>query len=190
MVAFARQRFTFGEYVELEETSVVRHEFLDGQVWAMAGGSPEHAAVAANVVALLHSHLRGRPCRVYTSDLRVRVAATGLGTYPDVTVICGRVESDSADPRQRTALNPQVLVEVLSPSTEDYDRGEKLAHYKRIPSLREVVLIAHDERRVELWSRVDDAWTLDVARGDASIVVPSLGCTLELAEVYRDPLAS
>lgn len=189
MVAFARQRFTFGEYAELEETSTVRHEFLDGQVWAMAGGSPEHAAIAANVVALLHGQLRGRPCRVYTSDLRVRVAETGLGTYPDVTVICGRVETDAADPRQRTALNPQVVVEVLSPCTEDYDRGEKLAHYKRIPSLQEVVLIAHDEPRLEIWRRTAEGWTVDVARGVASPVLASLGCALDLVEVYRDPLS-
>ncbi len=188
MVAFARQRFTFGEYAELEETSTVRHEFLDGHVWAMAGGSPEHAAIAANVVALLHAQLRGKPCRVYTSDLRVRVSETGLGTYPDVTVICGRIETDAADPRHKTALNPQVIVEVLSPSTEDYDRGEKLAHYKRIASLREVVLVAYDEPRLEIWRRTSDGWTVDVARGDAAVALPSLGCTLPLAEVYRDPL--
>jgi len=94
MGQLAHHRFAFGEYLELEEQALLKHEFLDGQVWAMAGGSPEHAALAANVTALLVAALQGKPCRVYSSDLRVRVQATGLATYPDVTVICGRLVSD------------------------------------------------------------------------------------------------
>jgi Uma2 family endonuclease len=190
VILAARQRFTFAEYVSLEEISRVKHEFLDGHVWAMAGGSPEHAAVAVNIVALLHAQLRDRPCRVYTSDLRIRVRETGLGTYPDVTVICGRVELDPEDPKQHTATNPKLIVEVLSPSTEDYDRGEKLAHYKRIPSLEEVVLVAHEERRLELWRREGNVWTAEIARGDAAPMLRALECRLPLAEVYRNPIPS
>jgi Uma2 family endonuclease len=190
MVAPVRQLFSFEEYLALEEIAAVKHEFLGGHVWAMAGGTPAHAAIAANVIALLSAQLRDRPCRVFTSDLRIRVLATGLGTYPDVTVVCGQLETDPADPRGNTVTNPLVLVEVLSPSTDEYDRGEKLAHYQRIPSLAEVVLIAHDERRLEIWRREGDHWTLDVFRAGARARLASLGADLDVAEVYRDPLAS
>ncbi|HVK74235.1 MAG TPA: Uma2 family endonuclease, partial [Kofleriaceae bacterium] len=169
--------------------AAVRHEFLAGNVWAMAGGSPEHAAIAANVIALLAAQLRDRRCRVFTADLRIRVTATGLGTYPDVTVVCGQLARDPDDPRGNTVVNPTLLVEVLSPSTEDYDRGEKLAHYKRIDSLAEVILVAHDEPRLEIWRRQGDHWTLDVVHGDATAHLTSLDVELSVADVYRDPLA-
>lgn len=190
MVAPVRQLFSFEEYLALEEIAAVKHEFLGGHVWAMAGGTPAHAAIAANVIALLSAQLRGRPCRVFTSDLRIRVLATGLGTYPDVTLVCGQLETDPADRRGNTVTNPLVLVEVLSPSTEEYDRGEKLAHYQRIPSLAEVVLIAHDERRLEVWRREGGHWTLDVFRPGEGARLASLGGELAVDEVYRDPLAS
>jgi Uma2 family endonuclease len=187
----ARQPYTFAEYVELEETSPVKHEFLDGEVWAKAGGSPDHAAVAGNVVRLLGQALLGRRCRVFTSDLRVRVASTGLGTYPDASVICDRIELDPGDRKGHTALNPIVLLEVLSPSTEAYDRGEKLANYKLIDSLREVLLVAHDERRVDLWRRVDGGWTQLTFRGDDSVELEGLGgIKLAIDGIYFDPLAT
>lgn len=185
----ARQRFSFEDYLVLEEASPVKHEFLDGHVWAMAGGSPEHGAIAANVIAMLGAALRDRPCRVFTSDVRVRVTATGLATYPDVSVVCGQLETDPADAKGHTVVNPVVVVEVLSPSTEDYDRGEKVAHYKQVASLREIVLVAHDEPRIELWRRDGDHWILEVVRGEGAAVLPSLGCELALADVYRNPLA-
>jgi len=119
---------TFAEYVALEKMSTVRHEYLDGAVWAMAGGSPEHAGIAGNVVALLSTQLREQPCRVFGSALKGRVVATGLGTYPDVSVVCGHLELDPDDTKGHTVTNPRLVVEVLSPSTEEYDRGEKLAH--------------------------------------------------------------
>jgi Uma2 family endonuclease len=185
----ARQPFTFEGYVDLEETSPVKHEFLDGQVWAMAGGSPEHAAIAGNVIRLLGQALLGKRCRVLTSDLRIRVQKTGLGTYPDASVICGAVELDPDDPKGHTATNPTLLVEVLSPSTEDYDRGEKLAHYKRIASLQELVLVAHDERRVDLWRRVGERWTqLTFHAGDA-MALASLDVSVPVDAIYFDPLA-
>lgn len=189
MGQLARSRFTFPEYVELEETSSIRHEYLDGVVYAMAGGSPDHAAVAANVIRLLGNALEGRRCRVYIADLRVRVVETGLGTYPDASVICDRFEADPEDPRGHTAINPTVLVEVLSPSTEDYDRGEKLDHYRRIPSVREVLLVAHDARRVELWRRGPGGWTHASFEHDEDVTLESLGCVISVADVYRDPLA-
>jgi len=139
-VAAIRRHYTYREYIRLADEANVKLEFVAGELYAMAGGTPEHAALAANVSALLLLQLRGRRCRVHSSDLRVRVRATGLTTYPDVSVVCGEVEVDPED--ASTALNPTVLVEILSPSTEDYDRGDRLDHYKQLASLREVVLVA------------------------------------------------
>lgn len=188
MTLAARQLYTFGEYVELEEMSPVKHEFLDGAVWAMAGGTLDLAAIAANVIGMLRARLRGRRCRVFTSDLRVRVEATGLGTYPDASVICDSIQLDPGDPKGHTVVNPTVLVEVLSPSTEVYDRGEKREHYQRIPSVREIVLVAHDARRIELWRRDGDTWLEHVVEtGDLHLA--SLDCHLPLDEIYEDPLA-
>jgi Uma2 family endonuclease len=189
VTGLARQHFTFDDYVALEDASPVKHEFLAGQVWAMTGGSPEHAAVAGAVIRLLGQALLGQRCRVFTSDLRVRVATTGLGTYPDASVICGSVKLDPEDRKRHTAINPTVLIEVLSPTTEDYDRGEKLTHYNRIASLREVMLVAHDERRVDLWRRVGDHWTQLTFRPGEAVVLESLGCTLGIDDIYFDPLA-
>jgi Uma2 family endonuclease len=186
----ARSVFTFSEYVDLEVDSRIKHEFLDGVVYARAGASPEHAAVTANVVGLLRSGLQGKRCRVFSSDLRIRVEKTGLGTYPDASVICDRVALDPGDPKGHTALNPTLLAEVLSPSTEDYDRGEKLSHYKRIESLREVMLVAHDEQRVDLWRRSGRGWTQLTFHADQSVILESAGCSLSLSEIYSDPLAS
>jgi Uma2 family endonuclease len=185
----ARQRYTFDEYIELEAASPsVKHEFLDGAVWAMAGGTPDHAAIAANVIGLLRERLRGQRCRVFTSDLRIRVEATGLGTYPDASVVCNQVELDPEDKRGHTVVNPTLVVEVLSPSTENYDRGEKREHYQRIPTVREIVLVAHDTRRVELWRRDGDAWSEHVV-SEGAVELTSLDCSLPLEEIYLDPLA-
>jgi len=191
MARSARQLYSFDSYVEMEASSTIKHEFLDGEVWAMAGGSVEHAAVAANIVGLLGQGLAGRPCRVFPSDLRIRVKATGLATYPDVSVICDRVQLDPDDRKGHTAINPTLLVEVLSPSTEVYDRGEKLAHYKRIESLREIVLVAHDERRIDLWRRTKSSWTqLTVGPGEAARLSSLHDIELPVDDVYFDPLAT
>jgi Uma2 family endonuclease len=187
MVAPARQRFTFAEYLLVEQAGNVRHEFLEGHVWAMAGGSPEHAAICANVIALLSAAVRDRPCRVFSADLRVRVRATGLATYPDVTVICGQLEVDPDDPKGHTATNPILVVEVLSPSTEAYDRGEKLEHYRQIASLQEIVLVHHESQHVEVWRRVGDAWT-PTAYDRGAVELRSVTGTLPIAEIYRNPL--
>lgn len=189
MTVAARQLFTFAEYLQLEEMSPIRHEFLDGQVWAMAGGTADHSAIAVNVQTLLNVRLRGRRCRVFNTDFRIRVEATGLGTYPDGSVICGAVEYDPGDDSLRTAVNPIVLIEVLSPTTEKYDRGEKLDHYKQIPSVREIVLVAHDDRRVDLWRRTARGWTQLVFREEEAVQLDSLDCSLPVDEIYYDPLA-
>ena len=186
MAAPARPvRHTRAEYAAFERSSNVKHEFLDGVIYAMAGGTPEHAAVAMNVGALLNVALRTKPCRVYSSDLRIRVKDTGLETYPDVSVVCGGAERDPAD--DLAVTNPVVLVEVLSPSTEAYDRGEKLRHYRAIASLREVVLVDHREKLVEVHRREDDgSWTRHEAGPGGVVNLLSLGCELSVDEVYRD----
>ena len=187
----SHHRFAFADFVELEEHSTVKHEYLGGQVYAMAGGTPEHAGITANVVRLLGNAVQGKPCRVYSPDLRVRVKATGLGSYADASVICGAIQLDPEDPKRHTALNPTVLVEVLSPSTEDYDRGEKLGHYKQIPSLREVLLVAHDRREIEIVRREKDgSWSRSIATAGQLAHVVSLGCEIPVDDVYDDPLSS
>lgn len=189
MAQAARQRFTYEEYLQLEDVAEVKHEFLEGQVWAMAGGSPEHPAICGKVTTLLSIQLRDRKCRVYSSDLRVRVLATGLGTYPDVTVVCGRVERDPEDRSGHTVVNPSVVVEVLSPSTQEYDRGEKLEHYGRIPSLEAVVLVASERREIQVVARSSDGtWSRRVFGEGQTARVDCIGCDLPVAEVYRNPL--
>lgn len=168
--------------------SPIRHEWLDGAVWAMAGGTPDHAAIAVNVTTLLSNQLRGRPCRVFGSDLRIRVRATGLGTYPDGSVICGKVQFDPQDASRTTAINPRVVIEVLSPSTEQYDRGEKLDHYKKLPSLEEIVVVSTASKRVEVWRRDRRGWRCH-GYGSGVAELHSLKCELSIAEIYRDPLA-
>lgn len=178
--------YTFAEYLAQEATSNIRHEYLDGEIFAMSGGTIEHGAIAANVIRLLGNALLGKPCRVLTSDVRVRVLATGLATYPDVSVACGSLERDPED--ANTVVNPAVLVEVLSDSTEAYDRGEKFAHYRRIPSLQDYLLVSQHEMLIEHYRRSNDGtWILrDVRPPD--MVRLSIGCELSVAEAYQNPL--
>ena len=174
--------------MRLEEFSNVKHEYLDGQIFAMAGGTPEHAALAMAVGSSLSEQLQGRRCRVYSSDARVRVVATGLDTYPDISVVCGAEERDTDDPL--ALVNSVVLAEVTSPGTEEYDRGEKLSHYQRIPTLREVVFLAHDAQRIDVWRRGDDdQWHSTGAGPEETVRLDALDCTLDVAAIYRDPLA-
>jgi Uma2 family endonuclease len=179
-----RVHYTFREYLAHEAASNVKHEYIDGQIYAMAGGTPSHAALASAVSGQLYGQLRGGPCRAYSSDLRVRVLATGLATYPDVTIVGGPREVDPED--ENTVTNPTLVVEVLSPSTEEYDRSEKLEHYRRIPALRQVVLVSHDERRLEVWTRGDgDAWTRAAARDGDVVDLGAIGARLDVREVYE-----
>ena len=143
--------FTFADYLEQERASDTKHELVNGEIFAMAGGTIEQGRLASRLTAMLGAQLRGRPCETYSSDVRIRVLATGLATYPDLSVVCGRLEPDPAD--ANTIVNPIVLIEVLSDSTEAYDRGEKFAHYQRIPSLQEYVLISQHGPRIKLFRR-------------------------------------
>lgn len=179
-----RIHYTWAEYLALEASSNVKHEFLDGQIYAMAGGTPEHAALAAAVIGLLFPQLRRGRCRAYDADLRVRVRETGLATYPDVTVICGPLQRDPDD--DQAATNPTLVVEVLSRSTEEYDRGDKFEHYKCVPSLREYVLVSHREHRVDVWRRELGKEWLCTTVGDGEVArLISIDGTLDVTELYQ-----
>jgi Uma2 family endonuclease len=174
--------YTYAEYLALEASSNVKHEYLAGQIYGMAGGTPEHAALAASVIGLLFGQLRGGRCRAHDADLRVRVPATGLATYPDVAVICGPRERDHED--DNAVVNPTLLVEVLSRSTEEYDRGDKFEHYKHLASLRQYVLVSQRERKVEVWTRRDDGWQLDRCGVGEVADLAAIGCRLAVDELY------
>lgn len=182
----ARVRHSFAEYLQLETRNDVKHEFLDGQIFAMSGGTPEHGRLAAQIIGILHGQLQGRPCVRFTSDVRIRVRSTGLATYPDVSV-CGDIERDSED--QNSVTNPIVLVEVLSSSTEADDREERFAHYRLIPSLRAYVLVSQREPRIEVLTRVDETtWTLRDFRKGTAMIEP-IDCELALDTLYANRLA-
>jgi Uma2 family endonuclease len=172
------------QYLDAERHSETKSEYLDGQVFAMTGASVSHNLIVANIVGLLHGQLRGGECRVYASGMRLLVSTSGLHTYPDVTVVCG--EPRLADQHRDTLLNPTVLIEVLSDTTERYDRGRKAEHYRRLESLREYLLVAQHEPRVEHYRRAGERdWMLSEAIGPAEAVeLASVGCTLALSEVY------
>jgi Uma2 family endonuclease len=176
---------TYVEYLAAEDLADVRHEFLNGDVWAMSGGTPEHGALAVAISGDLRVALKGKPCRVYSSDVRVRVLATGLSTYPDVTVVCGAAETAPEDPS--ALINPVLLVEVLSDSTEGYDRGAKAAHYRRIPSLQAYLLVSQSEPVIELHRRRDDRWELSEARPGDDLDLPELGIRLDVRAIYANP---
>lgn len=179
---------TYAAYLAAEQVSTTKHEYLRGQVYAMAGGTPEHAALMAAAIVELGSALRGRPCRLYTSELRVRIEATDLSTYPDVSVVCGALETSAIDRNAMT--NPILLVEVLSDSTEAYDRGEKFAHYRRLPSLREYLLLSQHEPRIESFRRNEQGiWMLAEAGAGETLTLAAIeGVRLDVDLIYHNPL--
>lgn len=187
IVKATETRMEYGEYLALEERSGTKHEYLRGEVLAMAGGTPEHAALASAMTVALGTALRGRPCRLFSSDLRIRVAETDLTTYADVAVVCGRLEVAPDD--RNAATNPVVIVEVLSDSTEAYDRGAKFAHYRHLPSLREYVLVAQDARRVEVYRRNESGrFELFEFVGGQALELASIGVHVAVDELYANPL--
>lgn len=177
-------RYTYAEYVALESESSTKHEFVDGEIYAMAGGSEEHSALAAEVLRLLGNAVVDRLCRVHTSDLRIYIEAGGLATFPDGAVICGALDQHPASPNA-TATNPLVLLEVTSDSSEEYDTGDKLEHYRSIPTLRDVIVVSHRERRITVHSRGDSGWIRADAGPGETVTVQSLDCALETDVVYR-----
>ncbi len=182
---FRLHRYTYADYVAVELTSSTKHEFLNGEIYAMAGGSEEHSALAAQVLRLLGNAIGERPCRVHTSDLRVYVESVGLATFPDGSVICGALVQHLPSP-QSTALNPTILLEVTSDSSEVYDTGFKAEAYSSIPSLEEYIVVSHRERRITVHHRRSDGgWDVTVAIAGGVAQVRSLATQLVVDEVYR-----
>ncbi len=172
------------EYLELERAATEKHEYIDGEMVAMAGGSPRHALICMNAGVALHQALKGKPCLTFSSDARLSVFWDRLITYPDVTVVCGKPEY--TDDRKDTLANPTVLVEVLSPSTRNYDQGAKASLYRQLPSLREFLVIEQDHVFVEHYRRLpDDSWQIVThTSAGASIRLDSLEVTLAVNELY------
>jgi Uma2 family endonuclease len=179
-----RKTCTPEEYLAFERASEWKHEYVNGQIVAMTGASREHSFIVGNVFGELRQQLRGQPCEPHMNDMRVKVSPTGLYTYPDVLVACPPVQIEDA--HVDTVLNPVVIVEVLSPSTELYDRTVKFAHYRRLESLREYVLIAQDKPWVEQLVRQGDQWLLTVYDALADVLsLGSIGCAVALRDVYE-----
>lgn len=176
-----RLHHSYEDYLRMLEGSDLKLEYCDGDVYAMAGGTPAHAALGAAALRVLGQRLPAG-CVAYSSDLKVRVEATGLATFPDATFVCGPLATAAGDPR--AVANPTVLVEVTSRSTEDYDRGEKLSHYKQIPSLRAVVFVSHRERRVTVVARGEDGWTQREARPGEEVVLAQPALRVPVDELY------
>ena len=182
VTAAPRKGLTYAEYAALERASEEKHEYLAGEVFAMAGAKRAHNLIAGNVVTILNNQLRERPCLVFPSDMRVRTRDE-VGTYPDVSVLCGRPEF--VDAGEDDLLNPTLIVEVLSESTERYDRGVKFEHYQSIPSFREYVLASSTRARIEVFTRVDErTWSVRAYGPGETAPLSSLAVGLPVDDVY------
>jgi Uma2 family endonuclease len=180
------KRYTPEEYYELERESDHKSDYYDGEIFDMSGGTTRHSLITANITGSLWGQLRGKACRVVESNQRLKIKATRLRCYPDISVYCGPIEYDEEDRFAETAVNPTALFEVLSPSTEAYDRGLKAESYRRIPSLRAYVLVSQEGPHVELYERQgDQSWLLtEQSTLGASLRLPFISVELLLAEIY------
>jgi Uma2 family endonuclease len=183
MVSNPVTKVTAEEYLALDRAAEFRSEFLDGEIIAMSGGSTRHTRLQMNLGLEIQLALRGTPCEAFNSDLRVRVSSR-MYTYPDLSVVCGKLML--ADQRQDILLNPTVVFEVLSPTTEHYDRGVKFQHYREVESLKDYILLAQNQVRIEQFTRGDDnTWTLrDYRRAENVLKIVSIGVSLPLASIY------
>ena len=179
----AQTTYSAEEYLALERSASFKSEFHDGQIYAMTGASREHNLIAVNIARELSLQLKSRPCEAYVNDMRIKAAEARSYHYPDVVVVCEKPQFE--DQQADSLLNPTVVIEVLSPSTEAYDRGEKFAHYRKIISLREYLLVSQDKPLIERFVREGDRWVLTEAEGlDGLLPLESIGCSLALREVY------
>ena len=181
-----KHRCTIEQYFEIERDSDVRHEFLEGEILAMAGGSPEQSFIIVNLARELSIALKGKPCRVAESNLRVRIPHRARCVYPDASIICGPLQLDPQDPERHTILNPKVIVEVLSQSTEAYDRGDKFAQYREIESFEEYILVSQNRPQLESFLRQPDgAWSIQSFTGlEATATIRCLSLLIPMAEIY------
>jgi len=180
------KRYTPQEYYELEREAEYKSDYYQGEIFAMAGGTKSHSRICSNISQQLGNRLEGTNCVNYQSDLRVKVKATGLRTYPDASVFCGPMEADPEDPAGQTYTNPAVLFEVLSKTTEAYDRGLKCEHYRRIESLNTIVLLWQKEPRARIYERQQHgSWLArEVSGMDSILPIASLEVEVPLAKLY------
>ena len=178
------RRLTEAEYLEMERVAEFKSEFFGGEVFAMAGGTPQHSLIATNLAGEFRNRLKGSNCVPYNADLRIKIEATGLCTYPDLSIICGPLKF--AEGTDDTVVNPTLLVEVLSDSTEAYDRGKKFEHYRQIPTCLEYLLVSQSEPRIEQFIRQGNGrWVLNEAAGlDATLDISSLRISVSLGEIF------
>ncbi|HJQ34843.1 MAG TPA: Uma2 family endonuclease [Pyrinomonadaceae bacterium] len=186
MAANPERRYTLEEYLELDRTSEERLEFWDGEVFCMSGGSEAHVEIEANLIAFLSPQLRDRGCRVFTGNMRIKVPSAPPYRYGDFSALCGKAEFEKIGGVD-ALTNPQIIVEVLSPSTETYDRVDKFTHYKSIPTLSEYLLVAqHRPHVTRLFKQEDGLWVhTELNDLDSTLELSSLGCALPLSEIYR-----
>lgn len=184
MSALPKNFMTPEEYLEFERQSETKHEYLNGEIFAMSGASERHNLIVGSTYASLYAQTRKRPCNIYMSDMRVRVKGTSFYTYPDISAVCGNAEFE--DDVLDTLLNPSVIIEVLSPSTENYNRGKKFQQYRKLDSLQDYLLIAQDSMRIEHYARQGEQWIFtDVTSPDGVVTLASIDCTLPLSDVYE-----
>ncbi|HEY8668138.1 MAG TPA: Uma2 family endonuclease [Tepidisphaeraceae bacterium] len=181
-----KRRYTIAEYLQLEEASEVRHEFHDGEILAMSGGTVWHSRINGNTMISVGQRLKGKPCFLLDSNMRVRIPPLRSYVYPDISFVCGRAEFDLDDPKKTTIINPRAIVEVLSDSTERYDRGVKFDLYRQIPSLQEYILVSQTQPLIETFFRqTAGAWLFNAWKGLQTVVrIRSLEIDLPLADVY------
>lgn len=184
-ILHSQTTLTAQEYLDWERQQEMRHEFINGEIYAMTGASRSHNLICSNLVAALHSQLRGKPCEVYVNDMRVKVSITGMYTYPDVVIACDKPAFE--DQQIDTLLNPLLIIEVLSHSAEGYDRGAKFLHYRNLPSLQDYLLVSKHEIRIEHYTRqVDHCWLLtEYQQSDERIAFDALGCSVLVQDVYE-----
>ena len=182
----AKTFLTSEQYLEIERKAEGRNEYWRGEMFAMAGATREHVLLVSRLVSTLDQQLRSRPCEVYANEMRVFIPATGLYTYPDVGVVCGEPHF-APDDYLDNLLNPTFLAEVLSPSTEAYDRGRKFEHYRAVESLQQYLLVAQDRLHVDLYTRQPDGtWQLrEASRPEDTVELQSIGCHLLLSDLYE-----
>jgi Uma2 family endonuclease len=181
-----RSYLTPQQYLEIERAAERRSEYYNGEMFLMAGGSKKHGKITENMSRALGNALEDKPCFAYSRDLRLWVAASGLYTYPDIMVVCEPEESSPDDP-DSSLTNPSVIVEVLSPSTEGYDRGKKFGHYLKLPSLRDYILVSQEEVRIDHYTIKPGSNPVSILylRLDDVLELPSIGVSIPLSEIYR-----
>lgn len=183
-VAYDKQKFTIEEYLQMERASEVKHEYYQGEIFAMAGASNRHITISSNLIAELHARLKTSPCFPYGSDMRIHIPENTLFTYPDISIICGDI--NTLDKEKDTALHPIILIEILSKSTRDYDRGGKFKLYRDIPTLKEYMLIDSENIGVEIFRlNKHNHWELEEYKTLKEIItLPAINVSISMEDIY------